>query len=52
MNSAILIASKSQILTTVKGEKIRGIGLSFTQIIRRSKITEFLLFSFGLCLKA
>ena len=41
INSAILIASKSQRLTNVKGETIRGIGLPFTQIIKRSKIKKY-----------
>lgn len=38
---AILAASKSQVLPTVKGEKVRGIGLSITQILRTlSNITR------------
>jgi len=34
INCAILAASKSQVLTTVKGEKVRGIGISITQLMR------------------
>ena len=34
VNCAILAASKSQVLTTLKGETIRGVGISITQLIR------------------
>ena len=38
MNSAVLLASKSKVMKTVTGETIRGIGVSFTDLIKRSKI--------------
>lgn len=35
--SAILIASKTELITTVNGEKKRGIGISFAHIINHLK---------------
>eukprot|EP01017_Pseudomicrothorax_dubius_P026412 TRINITY_DN2945_c0_g2_i2.p1 TRINITY_DN2945_c0_g2~~TRINITY_DN2945_c0_g2_i2.p1 ORF type:complete len:992 (+),score=245.91 TRINITY_DN2945_c0_g2_i2:123-3098(+) len=38
IRAAIFIASKSQVLTTLKGETVRGIGVSFTQLLRASPL--------------
>jgi hypothetical protein len=36
---AVLAAAKSQIVKNLKGDVIRGIGISFTQIIQNLKAT-------------